>query len=91
VIRICTVNKRDKVGVEKYLRKSCYHCIKCSVANSLAVFMWRRPLNSAVLVALTHRGPIRMFDGTSTQVMAWTIDKWRAKIIQREIYNIRDL
>ena len=28
------------MGVEKYLRKSCYHRIKCSAANSLTAFMW---------------------------------------------------
>ena len=31
---------------------------------------------------------MRVSDGTSTQAMIWTIDKWRAKIIQREIYNV---
>ena len=90
MIRICTVNVRDKVGVEKYLRKSCYHHIECSAANSMAIFMWRRPLNSVALVAPTHREPMRVFDGTSTQVVAWIIDKWRAKIVQRGIYNVRD-
>ena len=90
MIRICTVNVRDKVGVEKYLRKSCYHHIECSAANSMAIFMWRRPLNSVALVAPTHREPMRVFDGTSTQVVAWMIDKWRVKTIQREIYNVRD-
>ena len=91
MIRICTVNVRDKVGVEKYLRKSCYHHIECSAANSMAIFMWRRPLNSVALVAPTHREPMRVFDGTSTQVVAWIIDKWRVKIVQRGIYNVRDL
>ena len=90
LIRICTVNIQDKVGVEKYLRKSCYHHIECSAANSMAIFMWRRPLNSVALVAPTHREPMRVFDGTSTQVVAWIIDKWRAKIVQRGIYNVRD-
>ena len=87
---ICTVNVRDKVGVEKYLRKNCYHRIECFAGNSLAAFMWRRPLNSAALVALTYRGPMRVSNGTSTQVVAWTTDKWRAKIIQRDIYNVRN-
>ena len=27
------------MGAMKYLRKSCYHCIECFVANSLAVLM----------------------------------------------------
>ena len=81
LIRICTVNVQDKMKTEKYLRKSCYHRIECSAANSLAAFMWKRPLNSVVLVTLTHRGPVRVFDGTSTQVVAWTTDKWRVRII----------
>ena len=81
LIRICTVNVQDKMKTEKYLRESCYHRIECSAANSLAAFMWKRPLNSAVLVTLTHRGPVRVFDGTSTQVVAWTTDKWRVRII----------
>ena len=59
-----------QMGVKKYLRKNCYHRIECSITNSLAVFMWRRSLNSAALVAPTHRRPVRMSDGTSTQVMA---------------------
>ena len=79
-----------QIGANEYLRKNCYHRIECSITNSLAAFMWRRSLNSAALVAPTHRRPVRMSDGTSTQVMAWTIDKWRAKIIQREIDNVRD-
>ena len=90
LIRICTVNIQDKVGVEKYLRKSYYHRIECSVTNSLAIVMWRRPLNSVALVTLTHREPIRVSDETSTQMVAWIIDKWRAKIVQRGIYNVRD-
>ena len=36
----------NKIGVGKYLRESCYHCIECSVANSLAALMWRWYLNS---------------------------------------------
>ena len=82
--------RTGQMGAKKYLRKSCYHRIECSIANSLATFMWRRPLNSAALVTPTHRGPVRVSDGTSTQVVTWTIDKWRARIIQREIYNVRD-
>ena len=42
------------------------------------------------MVAPTHKESIRVSDGTNTQVVAWTIDKWRAKIIKREIYNVRD-
>ena len=79
-----------QMGAKKYLRKSCYHCIECSAANPLTAFMWKRPMNSAVLVASTHRGPVRVSDRTSTLAVAWTINKWRAKIIQKGIYNVRD-
>ena len=27
------------MGAMKYLRESCYHCIKCSIANSLTALM----------------------------------------------------
>ena len=90
LIRICTVNIQDKVGVEKYLRKSYYHRIECSVTNSLAIVMWRRPLNSVALVTPIYRESIRVSDETSTQMVAWIIDKWRVKIVQRGIYNVRD-
>ena len=40
----------------------------------------RDALNSAALAASTHRRLERVFDGTSTQVVDWMINKWRAKI-----------
>ena len=52
--------------------------------------MWRRPLNSVTLATATHRELERVFDGTSTQVEIWMINKWRVKIIQREIYKEKD-
>ena len=52
--------------------------------------MWRRPLNSPVLVTSTHRRPEGVFDGTKTQVVALMINKCMIKIIQMELYNIRD-
>ena len=54
-----------RMGVRKYLRKDCCRRIKCSAANFLTALMWRRPLNSVVLATPTHRGPERVFDGTS--------------------------
>ena len=39
------------------------------------------PLNSAALATTTHKGFGKVFDGTSTQVVAWMINKWRANII----------
>ena len=62
--------RTGQMGAKKYLRKNCYHCIECSAANSLAAFMWRRPLNSATFVAPTHKGLVRVSDGTSIQVVA---------------------
>ena len=38
----------------------------------------------------THREPERMSNATKTQIVAWMINKWRAKIIGRELYNRRD-
>ena len=56
----------------------------------LVAFMWRRPLNSAAMITTTHRKPKGVSDGTGTQVVAWMINKWNAKITRREIYNVRD-
>ena len=54
-----------KMGIQKYLRKSCYHRIKCTVITFLTTFMWRIPLSSATLAIITHRKLKRVFDGTS--------------------------
>ena len=59
-----------QMGAKKYLRKSCYHRIECSATNFLAAFMGRRPLKSAVLVAPTHKGSVKVSNRTSTQVVA---------------------
>jgi len=61
---------KGRMRARKYLRKCCCHRIKCSAANFLIALMWRRPLNSAVLVTPTHRGPERVSNETSTQVVA---------------------
>ena len=79
-----------RMGARKYLRKKCCYRIECSAANFLATFMWKRPLNSAALTTPTHKGPEGVSNGTSTQVVAWMINKWKAKIIKREIYNVRN-
>ena len=84
--RECT----GRVKARKYLRKSCYHRIECLAANFLAIFMWMRSLNSAVLASTTHRKLERVSDGTSTQVVAQMINKCRIKIVQKELYNVRD-
>ena len=79
------------MGPEKYLRESYYHRIECTATTFLAAFMLRRPLNSVVLATTTHRKPERVFDGTSTQVKAQMINKCRIKMVQGELYNVRDL
>ena len=84
-------HERPKMmGSQKYLGKSCYHCIECTATTFLAAFMLRRPLNSVALSTRTHRKPERVFDGTSTQVKAQMINKCRIKMVQGEIYNVKD-
>ena len=58
--------------------------------NVLAALMMKGPLNSMALVAATHRGCGKVADGTSTRVMACTINRWRVKIDTKETYNGRD-
>ena len=53
--------------------------------------MWRRPLNSIVLAAATHKKLKKVSAGTSTQVIAQMINKCRIKMVQKELYNVRDL
>ena len=77
-------------GSQKYLRKNYYHHIECTAATFLAAFMWKRPLNSAALATTTHRKPKRVSDGTCTQIRAQMTNKCRIKMVQRELYNIRD-
>ena len=79
-----------KKETQKYLRKSCYHRIKWTVATFLVAFMWRRSQNSAALATTTHRKPKRVSDGIGTQVRAQMINKCRIKMIQRELYNMKD-
>ena len=75
---------------KKYLRKNYYHHIKCTVITFLTAFMWRRHLNSEVLATTTHRKLGEMSDGTGTQVISQTIDKCRVRMIQRELYNVKN-
>ena len=47
-------------------------------------------MNSAAVVAATHRGFGKVADGTSTRVMICMINRWRVKIDWKEVYNVRD-
>ena len=68
-------------GTQKYLRKSCYHRIKCTEATFLAAFMWRRPLNNITLATATYRILERVCDGTGTQVKVQMINKCGIKMV----------
>ena len=84
---------RERIGrmeVRKYLRKSCCHRIECLVANLLVVFLWRILLNNVVLAITTHKRPERVSDETNTQEVAQMTNKCRIKIVQKELYNVRD-
>ena len=76
--------------IQKYLRESCHNRIKCTAATFLAAFMLRRPLNNASLAITTHKKPEKVSNGIDTQVRAQMINKYRIKMAQRELYNVRD-
>ena len=84
------MNMKEKGQSTKYLRKSCYHRIKFTVTTFLTAFMWRRYLNSQTLVITTQRESEEVSDGTNTQVKSQMNDKCRVKMIQRELYNIKN-
>ena len=86
------MNMKGRGGGEaqKYLKKNCYHCIKFTITTFLVAFMWRKHLNSETLVTTTHRKLGEVSDGTCTQVISQTIDKCRVKMIQRELYNVKN-
>ena len=47
-------------------------------------------MNSTTLVAATHRKLEKAANETSTQVVTCMINKWRAKINEKEVYNVRN-
>ena len=49
--------------------------------------MKKWPLNSITLFATTHSKLRKAGDGTGTQVATYMINKWTAKINEKEIYN----
>ena len=58
-------------------------------ADSLAALMKKRPLNSITLFAATHSKLRKATDGTGTPEATYVINKWTAKINEKEIYNGR--
>ena len=49
-----------------------------------------KTLEQYFLAITTHKKPKRVSDGTNTQVVAQMIDKCRIKIVQKELYNVKD-
>ena len=79
--RTCPMDLKGRWGGPKDLRKSCCHCIKCTITTFLSAFMWRKHLNSDTLVTITHKEPEKVADGTDTQVKSQMNDKCRVKMI----------
>ena len=77
-----------KEGNPKYLSKGCHHHIKCITTTLLATFMKRRPLNSATLATATHKEMIGVSNGTGTQVGVWMINKCKAQMVRKGLYNM---
>ena len=86
VHRECT----GRVEARKYLKKNYCHHIECPAANFLAAFMCIKPLNIVVQATATHKKSEMVSDGTNTQVVVQMINKCRIKIVQKELYNVRD-
>ena len=82
--------RTERVEARKYLKKNYCHHIECPAANFLAAFTCKRPLNIVVWAIATHKKSEMMSDGTNTQVVVQMINKCRIKIVQKELYNVRD-
>ena len=89
MIKMCIMNIQGRWDLRNIL-ESCCHRIECTVTTFLAAFMLRRPLKSVALTTTTHRKPERVSNGIGTQVKAQMINKCRIKIIQEEIYNVKN-
>ena len=72
----------------KYLSKGCHHHIECTAATLMATLMWRRPLNSATLATATHKELREVSDGISAQVRVEMIDKCKAQMTRKGLYNV---
>ena len=78
----CLTNIQGRRKTSKYLKKSCYHHIKCIVPTFMAAFMWSRPLNNVSQENTTQKKLKKKFDGTNIQVIAQMMNKCREKIVQ---------
>ena len=81
---------KEREESPKDLRKSYYHHIKCTVTTFLTAFMWRRLMNNETMVITTHREPEEVSNGIDTQVKSQMNEKCRVKMIQKELYNVKN-
>ena len=63
--------------------------IKCTTAAFLAALMWRKPLNSTALAAVTHKGLKEVSDGMSAQVGVQVTNKCKVQMIKNSLYNVK--
>ena len=75
-------------GNTKYLSKNYHHHIECTTTTFLAALMWRRPLNSVALATATHKELKEVSDGMNAHVEAWMINKCKAQMAKRGLYNV---
>ena len=80
--QIRLMDTRGRRKTPKYLKKSCYHHIKCFVPTFMAAFTWSRPLNNVSWEIITQKKLKKKFDGTNTQVVAQMVNKCRERMIQ---------
>ena len=64
--KTCPMDLKGRWESPKDLRKSCCHRIKYTVTTFLTAFMWRRYLNSEILVTTTHKEPEEVSGGIDT-------------------------
>ena len=87
-IEVRPLNTWKRKKNSKYLRKSCHHHIKCTVTTFLTALIWRRPLNSVILAATTHKGLKGVFDRMGAQVGVQVINKCKVQMIRKSLYNV---
>ena len=80
--QIRLTDTRGRRKTPKYLKKSCYHHIKCFVPTFMAAFTWSRPLNSVSCEIITQKKLKKKFDGTNIQVVAQMVNKCGERMIQ---------
>ena len=73
---------RERRKTPKYLKKSCYHHIKCIVPTFMAAFMWSRSLNNVSQEIIIPKKLKKKFDETNTQVVAQMMNKSRGRMVQ---------